>query len=146
MRIDRETLEPRFKVIGCDLWSDAPGFAEATPRLGVTGVCGSGIIEAIAELYLAGVISPDGVIDGALAARTPRIEPAGRAFAYVMNEGPPRLVIHQADVRAIQLAKAALYAGAKLLIARRGGAARRDHARRRLRRADRPASTRWRSA
>ena len=107
-------------MIGCDLWSDAPGFAEATQRLGVTGVCGSGIIEAIAELYLAGVVTPDGVIDGALAARTCRVEPAGRAFAYVLNEGPPRLVIHQADVRAIQLAKAALYAGAKLLIARRG--------------------------
>ena len=32
VRIDRETLEPRFKVIGCDLWSDEPGFAEATRR------------------------------------------------------------------------------------------------------------------
>ena len=51
VRIDRETLEPRFKVIGCDLWSDDPGFAEATASLGVTGVCGSGIIEAIAEMY-----------------------------------------------------------------------------------------------
>ena len=120
VRIDRETFQPRFKVIGCDLWSDAPGFAEAAQRLGVTGVCGSGIIEAIAELYLAGVVTPDGVIDGTLAARTCRVEPAGRAFAYVLNEGPPRLVIHQADVRAIQLAKAALYAGASLLIARRG--------------------------
>jgi uncharacterized 2Fe-2S/4Fe-4S cluster protein (DUF4445 family) len=122
VRIDRETLEPRFKVIGCDLWSDAPGFAEATAGLGVTGVCGSGIIEAIAELYLAGVVSSDGVIDGALAARTSRVELAGRAFAYVLSEGPPRLVIQQADVRAIQLAKAALYAGAKLLIGRRGAA------------------------
>ena len=42
VRIDRETLEPRFKVIGCDLWSDEPGFAEATTNTGVTGVCGSG--------------------------------------------------------------------------------------------------------
>ena len=58
VRIDRETLEPRFKVIGCDLWSDEPGFAEATASLGVTGVCGSGIIEAIAEMYLSGVITP----------------------------------------------------------------------------------------
>ena len=69
IRIDRETLEPRFKVIGCDLWSDEPGFAEATATIGVTGVCGSGIIEAIAEMFLAGIISQDGVIDGALAAR-----------------------------------------------------------------------------
>ena len=121
VRIDRATLEPRFKVIGCDLWSDEPGFAEATASLGVTGVCGSGIIEAIAEMYLAGIISQDGVIDGALAARTPRIEAVGRTFAYVLNDGAPRLVIYQTDVRAIQLAKAALYAGAKLLIERRGG-------------------------
>ena len=50
VRIDRETLEPRFKVIGCDLWSDEPGFGEA-PASGVTGICGSGIIEAMAEMY-----------------------------------------------------------------------------------------------
>jgi uncharacterized 2Fe-2S/4Fe-4S cluster protein (DUF4445 family) len=120
VRIDRKTLEPRFKVIGCELWSDELGFAEAAALTGVTGVCGSGIIEAIAELYLAGVVTQDGVIDGSLAARTSRIEPVGRAFAYVLNEGPPRLLVRQTDVRAIQLAKAALYAGAKLLIERRG--------------------------
>ena len=62
------------------------------------------------------------MIDGALAARTSRIEPVGRTFAYVLNEGPPRLVVRQQDVRAIQLAKAALYAGAKLLMERRGAA------------------------
>ncbi len=56
MRIDRETLEPRYKVIGCDLWSDEPGFAEATRRTGVTGICGSGIIEVLAEMYLAGIL------------------------------------------------------------------------------------------
>ncbi|HXW20086.1 MAG TPA: ASKHA domain-containing protein, partial [Roseiarcus sp.] len=118
VRIDRTTLEPRFKVIGCDLWSNEPGFAEATAKTGVTGVCGSGIIEVVAEMYLSGIVSQDGVIDGALAAKTPRIEPVGRTFAYVLHEGAPRLVIYQTDVRAIQLAKAALYAGAKLLIER----------------------------
>jgi uncharacterized 2Fe-2S/4Fe-4S cluster protein (DUF4445 family) len=123
VRIDRTTLEPRFKVIGCDLWSDDPGFAEATANTGVTGVCGSGIIEAIAEMYLAGIVSQDGVVDGALSARSPRIEAVGRTYAYVLNDGAPRLMIYQTDVRAIQLAKAALYAGAKLLIERRGGAA-----------------------
>ena len=120
VRIDRETLEPRFKVIGSDLWSNEPGFAHATATLGVTGVCGSGIIEAIAELYLSGVINQDGVIDGALAERSKRVEAVGRSFAYVLYEGAPRLLIYQTDVRAIQLAKAALYAGAKLLIERRG--------------------------
>jgi uncharacterized 2Fe-2S/4Fe-4S cluster protein (DUF4445 family) len=122
VRIDRATLAPRFKVIGSDLWSDDPGFAEATANTGVTGVCGSGIIEAIAEMYLAGILSQDGVVDGALAERNPRVEAVGRTFAYVLNEGSPRLMIYQTDVRAIQLAKAALYAGAKLLIERRGAA------------------------
>ena len=112
VRIDRVTLEPRVKVIGCDLWSDEPRFAEATASCGVTGLCGSGIIEIIAEMYLSGIISTDGVIDGTLAARTPRIEAVGRTFAYVLREGEPRLMIYQTDVRAIQLAKSALYAGA----------------------------------
>ena len=58
-----------------------------------------------------------------MAARNPRIEAVGRTYAYVLNDGAPRLLIYQTDVRAIQLAKAALYAGAKLLIERRGGAA-----------------------
>ena len=122
VRIDRATLEPRFKVIGCDHWSDEPGFAEATANLGVTGVCGSGIIEAIAEMFLSGIVSEDGVIDGELAERTKRVEQVGRTFAYVLSEGAPRLLIYQTDVRAIQLAKAALYAGAKLLIERAGAA------------------------
>ena len=87
VRIDRATLEPRFKVIGCDLWSDEPGFAAATETTGVTGVCGSGIIEAIAEMFLAGIVSEDGVIDGGLAVRTKRVEQVGRTFAYVLREG-----------------------------------------------------------
>ena len=123
VRIDRASLEPRFKVIGCDLWSDDPGFEEATAHIGVTGVCGSGIIEAIAEMFLAGIVSEDGVVDGELAGRSKRIEATGRTFAYVLSEGGgPRLLIHQTDVRAIQLAKAALYAGAKLLMERMGAA------------------------
>ena len=116
VRIDRATLEPRFKVIGSELWSDEPGFAEATRELGVTGICGSGIVEVIAELFLAGVITADGIVDGGLAGRTDRIVPDGRTFGYVLHDGQPRLVITQNDVRAIQLAKAALYAGVRLLM------------------------------
>ena len=121
VRIDAATLEPRVKVIGCDLWSDEPGFAAATAATGVTGICGSGIIEVVAELYLAGVIRHDGTIDGGLAARSPRIQSDGRTFAYRLypgaNGGAP-LCITQNDVRAIQLAKAALYAGVRLLMER----------------------------
>jgi uncharacterized 2Fe-2S/4Fe-4S cluster protein (DUF4445 family) len=69
IRIDPETLEPRYKVIGCDKWSDEEGFEAAIAQTGVTGICGSGIIEAIAEMYLAGVINQDGLVDGAMAHR-----------------------------------------------------------------------------
>ena len=120
VRIDRQTLEPRFKVIGCDLWSDDPGFAAATVATGITGICGSGIIEVIAEMYLAGIINQDGVVDGELAARSSRVVPNGRTFAYVLHRGTPELRITQNDVRAIQLAKAALYAGIALLMERLG--------------------------
>jgi uncharacterized 2Fe-2S/4Fe-4S cluster protein (DUF4445 family) len=120
VRIDRETLEPKFKVIGSDLWSDEPGFADVVKTTGVTGICGSGVIEVIAEMFLSGIITQDGVVDGALCARSPRIEATGRTFSYLLHEGEPRVVITQNDVRAIQLAKAALYAGVKLLMDRFG--------------------------
>jgi uncharacterized 2Fe-2S/4Fe-4S cluster protein (DUF4445 family) len=118
VRIDPETLEPRFKVIGCDLWSDAPGFAEAVEETGITGICGSGIIEAIAEMYLAGVIDSDGGIDGSLAARSTRVVKDDRTHTYVLYEGDPMVRIVQNDVRAVQLAKGALYAGVRLLMDR----------------------------
>jgi uncharacterized 2Fe-2S/4Fe-4S cluster protein (DUF4445 family) len=116
VRIDPASLEPRFKVIGCDLWSDDPGFAHATRRSGVTGICGSGIIEALAEMFLAGILRQDGSINGELAARTPRVQPDGATFSYLLHEGTTALRIMQNDVRAIQLAKAALHAGARLLM------------------------------
>jgi len=116
VRVDPETLEPRFKVIGSDLWSDEAGFAAAVAATGVTGLCGSGIIEVIAELFLAGVVNRDGVIDGELATRTARIVENGRTHAYVLHAGTPPLMITQNDIRAIQLAKAALHAGIRLLM------------------------------
>ncbi|HET7715079.1 MAG TPA: ASKHA domain-containing protein [Bauldia sp.] len=116
LRIDPATLEPRYRVIGCELWSDEPGFDAAVAATGVTGICGSGIIEAVAELFLAGIVTADGVIDGATRARTPRVVSEGRTFTYVIRDGAPRIAITQGDIRAIQLAKAALYAGIRLLM------------------------------
>ena len=116
VRIDRETLEPRVKVVGCDAWSDEAGFAGTQ----VTGVCGSGIVEVVAELLLAGILTTDGTIDGSLAPRSPRIVPDGRTFSYVLWSGEPELQITQNDVRQIQLAKAALQAGCRLLMERYG--------------------------
>ena len=116
VRIDPDTKEPRFRVIGCDLWSDDPGFAAATTDLGITGIAGSGIIEAIAEMRLADVIDIDGVVRGSLTETTDRVFAEGRTFSYLIHDGNQKIVVTQNDVRAIQLAKAALYAGCQLLM------------------------------
>ena len=116
VRVDRATLEPKFKVIGSDLWSDEDGFRDSVKDTGVTGICGSGIIEALAEMVLAGLITADGIVNGEMAARSDRVIADGRTFTYVVHDGEPRITVTQADVRAIQLAKAALYAGVKLLM------------------------------
>jgi uncharacterized 2Fe-2S/4Fe-4S cluster protein (DUF4445 family) len=110
VRIDRDTLELRFRTVGSDVWSDEPD--APTP----TGVCGSGIIELVAELYLAGILTSDGVIDPAAKERTERVVDDGRTCAYVVHDAEPRLVLTQNDVRQIQLAKGALYAGCRLLM------------------------------
>jgi uncharacterized 2Fe-2S/4Fe-4S cluster protein (DUF4445 family) len=110
VRIDRSTLEPRFSVIGDERWSDEDGFDAAA----VTGICGSGIIEAIAELFLSAVIDADGVIRPP-AAGSERVVPDERTYSYVLCF-EPRVEVTQGDVRAVQLAKAALHAGAKLLM------------------------------
>lgn len=121
VRIDPETLEPRFRVIGSETWSNEDGFDESVGDSGITGICGSGIIEVIAEMYLAGIIRSDGIIQGELAERSPRIVADEKTFSYVLHdEGKLRIVITQNDVRAIQLAKAALYAGCALLMDKLG--------------------------
>ncbi|HLQ20171.1 MAG TPA: ASKHA domain-containing protein, partial [Tabrizicola sp.] len=72
VEIDPATKEPRFRVIGSDLWSDDPGFAAATATTGVTGICGSGIIEAVAEMRMAGLVDAGGLIGGPDQTGTPR--------------------------------------------------------------------------
>ena len=116
VRINPDTWEPRFKVIGSDMWSDEPGFSEALAGAGleVSGLCGSGIIEVIAEMFLAGVMDRHGVITSETG-RSPRIVADERTFSYVIQWEPIRLSITQNDVRAVQLAKAALRAGIDLL-------------------------------
>ncbi len=120
--IDRKTKEARFKVIGSELWSDEPSFAESIKGIGVNGICGSGIIEVVAEMFLSGIITQDGVIDGSLADETPRVIPSDRTWSYVLYDcGDDKVIsVTQNDVRQIQLAKAALYAGVKLLMDKMG--------------------------
>ena len=120
VRIDPGTLEPRIKVIGSDLWSDDPAFAASDKPAAVTGICGSGIIEVLAEMYLCGILTSDGMIDGRMKDRTDRIVEDGRTFSYILYRGESIISVTQNDVRQIQLAKAALYAGVKLLMDRMG--------------------------
>jgi uncharacterized 2Fe-2S/4Fe-4S cluster protein (DUF4445 family) len=124
IRIDPETKEPRFKVIGCDKWSDEDGFWAETAQTGITGICGSGIIEAVAEMRLAGLLDPSGLIGSTEQTGTIRSESEGRTNTYLIHdgsaEGGPRITVTQGDIRAIQLAKSALYAGARLLMDVRG--------------------------
>ena len=117
IRIDRDTLEPTISVIGVDGWSSDPDVAAEIGLAGVTGICGSGIIEAIVELHLAGVIDKKGVIRTDLT--HPRIVADARTAMYRMWD-EPELFVTQNDVRAIQLAKAALRAGIELLMAHLG--------------------------
>ncbi len=118
VRIDPVTLEPRIRIIGAEMWSDEPGFAEASKATGVTGICGSGIIEVIGEMFLAGIIDEDGVLDGSKAAVSARVYEDNRTFSYRLwkTEEGLDITVNQTDVRAIQMAKAALYAGVKLLM------------------------------
>lgn len=120
VQINPETMEPRFKVIGCELWSDDSGFVDKTRTIGITGICGSGIIDVVAEMFLAGIVTVDGVIDGSLALKSPRIISNKRTWSYQLHGGDNEIVITQNDVRQIQLAKAALYAGVKLLMDKMG--------------------------
>ncbi len=120
VEIDPVTKAPRFRVIGFDIWSDDPAFATATAGIGITGICGSGIIEAVAELRLAGLLDARGLMGSAEQTGCDRMIPEGRTHSYLLHDGTaqggPRIMVTQGDIRAIQLAKSALYAGARLLM------------------------------
>ncbi|MDP2579633.1 ASKHA domain-containing protein [Shimia thalassica] len=120
IEINPETKEPRFRVIGSDIWSDEDGFDAVIATTGITGICGSGIIEAVAEMRIAGLLDPKGLIGSAEQTGTSRSIPEGRTHSYVIHdgsaEGGPVITVTQGDIRAIQLAKSALYAGARLLM------------------------------
>ncbi len=120
IEIDPITKNPRFRVIGSELWSDEAGFAQATEATGITGICGSGIIEAVAELRIAGLMDESGLLGSPEATGTNRMIPDGRTFSYLIfdtqEEDGTKITVTQGDIRAIQLAKSALYAGARLLM------------------------------
>lgn len=125
VRIDPLTLEPRYQVIGYPDWIDPQEAGDLPPEAKATGICGSGIVEAIAEMFLAGIINSRGHFNTSTAEQSPRIRLKGRSAEYILvddqnSTSGTGIVITQDDVRAIQLAKAALYAGTKLLMDHRG--------------------------
>jgi uncharacterized 2Fe-2S/4Fe-4S cluster protein (DUF4445 family) len=120
VEIDAVTKLPRFKVIGSDLWSDDPKFAEETASTGVTGICGSGIIEMVAEMRMAGIVDAPGLIGTAEQTGSPNCFTDGRTQSYLVHDGTatggPKITVTNRDIREIQMAKAALYSGARLLM------------------------------
>ena len=130
VRIDPETKEPRFRVIGEQAWSDTWTLGEGVPLEDqpqhlASGICGSGIIEVVAELYLSGLLAGSGRFNPRIESDRMQWDEKRRKGAYILarpeetSSGKP-LLITQEDIRSIQLAKAALYAGAKLLMNRSG--------------------------
>jgi len=120
VEIDPLSKVPRFKVIGCDLWSDEDGFEEAIATTGVTGICGSGIIEMVAEMRIHGIVDAPGLIGTAGQTRSANVFADGRTNSYLVydgtDKGGPRITVTNRDIREIQMAKAALYSGARLLM------------------------------
>jgi uncharacterized 2Fe-2S/4Fe-4S cluster protein (DUF4445 family) len=115
-RFDRTTGAVRYRVVGDERWSDELPPGEA---LAPTGICGSGIIEIVAELFSAGFVAPSGYF--APTDRHPRVRESGKSAEFVVapaeeSAASRDIVITQFDIRAVQLAKAALYAGARLLM------------------------------
>ena len=120
VEIDPTTKRPRFKVIGSDLWSDDPNFTKEIATTGVTGICGSGIIEIVAEMRMAGIVDGPGLIGSAEQTGSPNCFPEGRTNSYLVydgtTDGGPKITVTNVDIRQIQMAKAALYSGARLLM------------------------------
>ena len=117
VRIDPITKEPSFKVIGCEQWSNEREFSENVSSVGVTGICGSGIIEAVAEMRLAGLLDANGLIGSEAQTGSNRCISSERTNSYLLySDNKVSLSITNMDIRAIQLAKAALHASYKILL------------------------------
>ena len=120
VEIDAKTKLPRFKVIGSDLWSTEDGFEDAIAQTGVTGICGSGIIEMVAEMRMHGIVDAPGLIGSAEQTGSAAVFADGRTNSYLVHDGTadggPKITVTNRDIREIQMAKAALYSGARLLM------------------------------
>jgi len=121
--IDPETKEVDYKVIGRDAWRK---FSEPKD-MKAKGICGSGILDLLAELYSSGIIAKSGVFNKKALEGHPRfrINPDTKQPEFVLawaeeSSIDKDIVVTQKDIRQIQLAKGALYAGCKLMVNRMG--------------------------
>jgi uncharacterized 2Fe-2S/4Fe-4S cluster protein (DUF4445 family) len=116
VRIEPGTLDVRFKVIGLEGWQTGYPAEE----VGARGICGSGIIEAAAEMLKVGIILPGGRFDPDLSHERV-LKEDGRPYRFVLAWPEETalgraITISQKDIRSIQLAKGALRAGAEILL------------------------------
>lgn len=118
VRIDPESARVRYRVVGDERWSDE---LEADESLRPSGICGSGILEVVGELFAAGWLDRSGRLIPDAAVSSGALRATGRTAELILAPAAETaldedLVITQNDIRAVQLAKAALYAGARLLM------------------------------
>jgi uncharacterized 2Fe-2S/4Fe-4S cluster protein (DUF4445 family) len=119
VRIDPLTLEARFRVIGQDMWNDELPAEEVR----AVGICGSAIIDVVAEMFRAGILETSGRF--AKGVSHPRLRAGDDGPEYVLAWAAETAIgkditVGIKDVRALQLAKAAMYAGAKVMMRRLG--------------------------
>ena len=113
VRIDEKTLEPSYKIIGEDGWNTGKA----------KGICGSAIIDAVAELFRAGIVDSRGKFKKDL--NSNRIRETENGWEYIVAWAEETSIgrdipMTQQDVRQIQLAKAALFVAARTLLKRSG--------------------------
>ena len=119
VQIDESTLEPKYKVIGVDGWNtDHDEF-----KGHVKGICGSAIIDSVAELFRAGIVDSRGKFKKTL--NSNRVREGENGWEYVVAWAEETSIgrdipMTQQDVRQIQLAKAALFTAARTLLKRSG--------------------------
>ncbi len=116
VRIHPVTKKINFKVIGSDLWSDDPAFEASINDIGVTGICGSGVIEIVAEMRMAGIIDQTGRIGSPEETGCKQCFQDGRTYSVSLYQGRTSIHFTNNDVREVQMAKAALYASVRLLM------------------------------
>ena len=119
--IDPETQDVDYKVIGRDAWRNFSKPEDMKTK----GICGSGILDAVAQMFLAGIINKSGAFSKNQPSNRFKIDPETDSKSFVLAWAKETsigkdIVVTQQDVRQIQLAKASIYTGCKLMLKKLG--------------------------